>query len=266
MNGWLHTLSIFWMALVVFGVTYLASYILYKGVAALSATATGRSFKAFSPSMLPPLGIVFGLFVAFTAAQVWGDNDRATAAVNREASALRSIVVLAGSFPGEPERHLRTLVRTYIEETTGTEWTLMAENAATLSIIPPALNEALRTTLSLVPSSPGEEIAQREIARSLEEALESRRQRILVSHAEVNPTKWACLILQAVCALLAIAVVHSDNRLASAIALGTFATGVAASVLLILAHDRPFTGAIAVSPAPLLEVMPEARADVTFSQ
>ena len=107
----------------------------------------------------------------------------------------------------------------------------MAEDAATLSISPPALNEALRTTLALAPTSPGQEIAQREIARSLEDALEARRQRILVSHAQVNPTKWACLILQAVCALLAIAVVHSDNRMASAIALGTFATGVAASVL-----------------------------------
>ena len=136
----------------------------------------------------------------------------------------------------------------------------MAKGAATLhSIVPPTLNEALRTTLALAPASPGQEIAQREIAKWLEDALEARRQRILVSHAQVNPTKWACLILQAVCALLAIAVVHSDNRLASAIALGTFATGVAASVLLILAHDRPFTGAIAVSAEPLLQVMPEAE-------
>ncbi|TGR95014.1 hypothetical protein EN852_037400, partial [Mesorhizobium sp. M2E.F.Ca.ET.209.01.1.1] len=70
----------------------------------------------------------------------------------------------------------------------------------------------------------------------------------------------ACLVLQAFCALLAIAVVHSENRMASAIALGSFATGVAASVLLILAHDRPFTGEIAVSPQPLLQVMPEAKA------
>ena len=100
----------------------------------------------------------------------------------------------------------------------------MAESVATLSIIPPSLNEALRTTLALAPTNPGQEIAQREIARWLEDALEARRQRILVSHSEVNATKWACLILQAVCALLAIAVVHGDNRLASAIALGTFAT------------------------------------------
>jgi hypothetical protein len=38
--------------------------------------------------MLPPLGILFALFVAFTAQQVWGDNDRASAAIEREASAL----------------------------------------------------------------------------------------------------------------------------------------------------------------------------------
>ncbi|MFB9980071.1 hypothetical protein ACFSQQ_20375 [Mesorhizobium kowhaii] len=242
-----------------FGATYIVAFILHQGIAALSVGSTARSFKAVSPGMLPPLGIIFGLFVAFTAAQVWSDSDHANAAVNREASALRSVVVLASSFPGEPEARLRTLVRSYIEETTSQEWPLMAESAATLTISP-ALNEALRTTLALAPGNPGQEIAQREITRWLEDAFEARRQRILVSSAQVNPTKWACLILQAFCALLAIAVVHSDNRMASAIALGSFATGVAASVLLILAHDRPFTGEIAVSPQPLLQVMPEARA------
>ena len=47
---------------------------------------------------------------------------------------------------------------------------------------------------------------------------------------------------------VAIAMVHSDNRLASIIAMGIFATGVAISILLILAHDRPFTGEIFSSP------------------
>jgi hypothetical protein len=68
------------------------------------------------------------------------------------------------------------------------------------------------------------------------------------------------LYLQAVCELLVIAAVHCDNRLASAIAMGLFATGVAASVLLIAAHDRPFTGQISISPEPLLQIMPVASA------
>lgn len=261
MSGWLHTLPLVWMTIVVFGATYLVTFILQQGVAILASGPTARSFKALSPGMLPPLGIIFGLFVAFTAAQVWSDSDRATAAVNREASALRSVTILASSFPGEPEANLRKLVRRYIEEATKEEWPTMARSAATLGIIPPALNEALRTTLALAPASPGQEIAQREITRWLEDALEGRRERILVSHAQVNPTKWACLILQAACALLAIAIVHSESRLASTIALGTFATGIAASILLILAHDRPFTGEIAVSADPLLQVMPEANSD-----
>ena len=52
-----------------------------------------------------------------------------------------------------------------------------------------------------------------------------------------------------------------NDRLAAAITLALFATGVAASVLLIAAHDRPFTGETSVRPDPLLQVMPlvEAR-------
>jgi hypothetical protein len=48
-----------------------------------------RAFKALSPGMLPPLGIIFGLLVGFIAVQVWNDFDRAKAAVASEASALR---------------------------------------------------------------------------------------------------------------------------------------------------------------------------------
>ena len=73
-----------------------------------------RSFKAVSPGMLPPLGILFALFVAFTASQVWSDNDRANTVVDREASSLRTVAILAAAFPGEPETRLRSLMRSYI--------------------------------------------------------------------------------------------------------------------------------------------------------
>ena len=57
-----------------------------------------------------------------------------------------------------------------------------------------------------------------------------------------------------------IGLVHCDNRLAASIAMGLFATGVAASVLLIAAHDRPFTGQVSVSPEPLMQIMPDEPA------
>src|SRR5216684_6988156 len=109
MSDWLHNLPVVWMALVVFGSTYLVTVAIYALVMALAVGERARSFKAVSPGMLPPLGIIFGLLVAFTAAQVWNDNERANAAVDPEASALRAVVVLAASFPGEPEAQLRAL-------------------------------------------------------------------------------------------------------------------------------------------------------------
>jgi hypothetical protein len=257
MSDWLHDLPIIWMALVAFGITYLFTMLVQAVVGTLAIGERLRAFKAVSPGMLPPLGIIFGLFVAFTAAQVWNDNAQANAAVNREASALKSTLVFAASFPGESEARLRELVRRYIEESATQEWPMMARHTATLSISPAPLIEALQQALALAPGNPGQQIAQHEIATSLENALEARRQRILVSRSQVNLTKWACLLLQAACALFAIAVVHSDNRLASTISLGIFATGVAASIPLILAHDEPFLGQNSVGAEPLLQVMPD---------
>ena len=65
------------------------------------------------------------------------------------------------------------------------------------------------------------------------------------------------MFAQAVSALVAIAMVHTDNHAGAAIAMGIFATGVAVCGLLIVSHDRPFTGQISVKPDVLLQVRPE---------
>jgi len=257
MNGWLHNLPIVWMALLVFGLTALITAAINVVVTVLAVGERARSFKAVSPGMLPPLGILFALFIAFTASQVWSDNDRANSIVDREASALRTVAILAAAFPGEPETRLRSLLRSYIADAVAQEWPMMAHRTATLQIVPYSLAEALQSTLALTPNSQGQQTAQREIATALENALDARRQRIIISQSQVNWVKWACLCLQAAYALIAIAMVHCDNRLTSAIAMALFAFGVAASLLLILAHDRPFIGELSVGPNPLLQVMPE---------
>jgi hypothetical protein len=119
------------MALIVFGFTFLLAAAIYVIVMILAIGERARSFKAVSPGMLPPLGIIFGLFVGFTAAQVWSDGDRANAAVDREASALRSVVILAAAFPGEPETRLRSLISSYIAEAAAQEWPMMAHRKIT---------------------------------------------------------------------------------------------------------------------------------------
>jgi hypothetical protein len=189
---------------------------------------------------------------------VWNDLDRAAAAVNREASALRAVVLLSPSFPGEPEARLQGLVRRHIQDAVKQEWPAMARRRATLAMTPAPLAEALQVSLALEPRGDGQVAAQREILSALQNALDARRQRIIISGAAVNWVKWTGLLLQAVCMLVAIAMVHSDNRKTAALAMGLFATGVAVSIVLIASHNRPFTGEVSVGPGLLLQVLPES--------
>jgi hypothetical protein len=119
------------------------------------------------------------------------------------------------------------------------------------------LSEVLQLALALTPQTQGQTIAQREIVVSLENVLDARRQRILISRSTINWVKWAGLMAEAILTLIAIAMVHSDNRAAAAIAMGIFATAMAVSAALIASHARPFTGAVSVGPDALLQVIPE---------
>jgi hypothetical protein len=211
MNDWLHNLPLVWMGLLIFGGTYLLTAVIYYIVAAVAVGDGPRHFKAVSPGILPPLGILFGLFVAFTAAQVGSDNQQAIVTVEREASALRSVVILASVLPAESRTHLQTLIRDYIEETATHEWPMMAHRTVTARIIPQPLAEAVQLTLTLPASGEGQKIAQREITTAIGTALDARLQRILISRSKVNLVKWSTIFLQAICTLIAIAMVHIEH-------------------------------------------------------
>src|SRR5262245_17712712 len=158
-NQWLHNLPVIWMAVVFFGSAYLSVAVIYAVVVEFPTILSMRG-RSFSASMLSPMGTLFALFVVLTAAQVWNDNDQATAAVAREASALRGVLILATTFPGDVRGRFETLVRAHIEETATKEWPMMALQTATLEIAQRTLVEALQLTLAMTPSSPGQRIPQ----------------------------------------------------------------------------------------------------------
>ena len=253
MGDWFFNLSVPWMALVIFLATYLIACSVDLVVTRLAVNERAKGFKAVSPGMLPPLGILFALLVGFIAVEVWGNFDKAKAAVTTEASALRAVVLLAGGFPDEQRMSIYALVDRHIDESVNKEWPEMAQQRMTLAALPTALIEALNDTLALKPADDSQRAAQAEMVKELHTALDARRQRIVISESALGTVKWLGLLLQGLCTLVAIALVHSDNRLARALTLTLFATGIALSVLLIAAYSRPFT---TVGPALLKQVIP----------
>src|ERR1051326_7938817 len=103
---WLLHLPVLWMGFVIFAIVYLLAVVVFWGATKL----TGDRGRLVDPGILSPLGVVFGLLIVFTAAQVWGDLERANSAVADEAGALRDIVLLAKSLSEDDNSRLRALV------------------------------------------------------------------------------------------------------------------------------------------------------------
>ena len=255
MGDWLLNLPVPWMAVVVFVATYLIAGCIHLIVTRLAVNERAKAFKAVSAGMLSPLGILFALLVGFIAVEVWSNFDKAKAAVATEASALRAVVLLAGAFPEQQRARVYALINRHVEEAVTSEWPAMAQQRATLSTLPTALIEELHETLGLKATDDSQRAAQPELVKALHTAMDARRQRIVISESSVGAVKWVGILLQGLCVLVAIAMVHSDNRLACTISLTLFATGIALSVLLIAAYSRPFTGQTSVGPDLLRQVI-----------
>jgi hypothetical protein len=133
----------------------------------------------------------------------------------------------------------------------------MEKQTASLKVVPSPLADALQLVLALTPKTDGQITAQREMVTALENALDARRHRIILSGSSVNWIKWVCLITQSLCVFVVIAMAHHDHRVTAAVATGVFAAGVAVSVLLIVSHDKPFHGPVSIKPDLLLQVRPD---------
>jgi hypothetical protein len=260
MIEWLYHLPVVWMASVIFTATYVIAWIAHATVMTLARGSRVATFRRIAAGVLSPLGTIFGLLGGFLAVQVWTDLQRAHDAVSREAGALRAAVILAANVSGDANERIRALIARHIQEVTSSEWPAMERQDASIATAPETLVEALRVALRDVPSTGGQITIQHELARSIQDALQARRDRILISRSSINWVKWSGLAVQAVLLLVTIAMVHCDHPGTAAVAMGIFATAVATSALLIASHARPFTGEISVRPDILREIIPSTMA------
>jgi hypothetical protein len=175
MTDWLRELHVGWLALLVAGAAALVTAAVYLVGRALDRSRAGSGLRGISPGMLPPIGLLFGLLVGFLAADVWDDTSRAQAAVTQEAGALRSTMLVSTAFPQGTQLQLRKLVRSEIQHAVHEEWPAMARRTVSLALVSVPLSKALKRTLALAPRTQGQQLAQRELVDSVQEALDARR-------------------------------------------------------------------------------------------
>jgi hypothetical protein len=246
------------IVLLVFGLCYALAALVYILMMSLSGRPIAAELKATSPTMLTPLGVIIGLVIAFLASHVWSNLNNANTYVMREASALRGAVLLADALPDDTQAKVRDALKVYFHFVETEDWPAMVAGRANLRRPPPGLPDAMRAILAAAPTGPGQQLAQQRAIAALEQALEARRSRILLSVSAIASSQWIVILTLYVLVLLVIGMLHIDRRVTAASSLFIFSTAVAACLVLLMVSDRPFSsGGRTLTPGALREVVVE---------
>jgi hypothetical protein len=243
------------IAAVTFGLSYLVVVLILLASAAIAPRRIAADLKATTPVMLTPLSVIAALLIAFLANRVWTNLDRANSYVAQEATAIQEAISLADGLPADMRTKLRASIGVYLHFVDSEDWPAMAAGHANLRQSPRGLTEALDTTMSINPTTRTQEIVQASVLAALERAFEGRRNRILLSQGVISPVQWVVIILLDMLLLTTIAMVHIDRRITAAVNTFILSTAIAACLVLLMMHDRPFAaGGFTLGPGALREI------------
>jgi hypothetical protein len=255
MIAWLAHLPLLFLLVTIFFAMYLAVVVILGVLHAVRRGGRDASLGPLSPGLMAPLGLIFGLLVGFLVADVWADRARAAGAISQEASALRDVDLLAGTFPAA-QPQVRQLLRDQIDDYVAAEWPAMSAGQATLVVAPARLVQAQALVLGLATTTDGQRVAQNQLVVSIDRALEARRARLALSSSAIDPLRLVALYLVAVTNLAAMGCVQADRLRRAATAMALLATAMAIALTLLVAEAAPFAGYFAIPPDLLLQVRP----------
>jgi hypothetical protein len=211
--------------------------------------------------------ILFALMLSFAAAGIWNDWVQARTAVQREALALENVLALAAGLSPDRAARVKASVIAYAKAAAEQEWPAMAREIDMDDPLYAASDSALVsliTDLSHEAITPGSSPIAAMLLPQIFEARSARLARLALASSGLSGVQWFALVSLIVITLMVVALVYNDHAGTQMLAVNLCAVAAAAAFFVILAHDRPFTGVISVSPRPLLQLV--ARADAGASR
>ena len=203
------------------------------------------------PQFMNVLGVLFALTLAFLANDTWNAHDRALAAVDGEADALRSIVVVTGHLPPSDAVLIRNAALDYARAAVE-EWPMLGRRETS-----PGAAQAADGLLAIladprIVAESGGSTSQAGIGLALS-IRDGRETRLALSQTHVNPLKWAGMAFLGFLTMLTVALVHIGSPRPMVKAVAIFALASAPTAVIVLIHGNPFQPPGAVSAAPLVE-------------
>ena len=98
-----------------------------------------------------------------------------------------------------------------------------------------------------------------DLLREVEQMTQSRRERLVMAEGTVPDMVWFALYIGAVLTIAYTFFFGTQNVIAQSVMTGVLAALILSGILVVIALDRPFTGAVEVSKESIRTVLEETR-------
>ena len=201
----------------------------------------------FGAAVLQSAMVLYGLVAALTAVSVWTRHSEVSDTVSSEATAIASLWRELGGYPEREREALREVLRGYTNQIVQEAWPLQRQGRVPRMGVE-WLDRFQAQLFAFEPASESKKILHAQTLNSYHRLIEARRQRLDAVTTGLAGVMWFVLLPGAMgCVLLSLFFPIEDARF-QAIMVASLAGFVAMVLFVIISLDRPFQGALAISP------------------
>ncbi|NLC57981.1 MAG: DUF4239 domain-containing protein [Armatimonadetes bacterium] len=201
------------------------------------------------------VGGLYAILLAFMVVVVWTDFQAAGDAVDQEANRVADLYRLAGALPPDLRRSIRQACRDYVEAVEQDEWPAMARRQPSPRAWA-ATDQLWVRVRAATPARVEDAVLRESLLETLLALAEQRRLRLFQAEATLPALLWGVLLFGALLTVALAAAFRVEPSATHALKAAVLAAMISVLLLTIGVLDRPFGGAVHITP----EAFAQARA------
>lgn len=219
-----------------------------------SPLASWFSKEEVVPPFFSYAAIIFALFAAMIASDIWGRYKDASMAVVSEASAARSLLITAAYIDPLDAEAIRQSVENYVNIVVNEEWPAMkVMDSEKKEAGSGALIQLTSVVLGSMVNKPQARPFEGRLQQAIDTLRTARLTRLSYAFDPVQYGKWRGLMLFGFLTLFSVGLCHVRKPRAMKIALGVTAVGILITAAVLANHRSPYVGTDPVKPQLLKE-------------
>jgi|GEM_PF-1747208 len=205
-------------------------------------------------AIIGAVALLFGLFAAFLANDIWQRNQIAQQSVVQEADAIRTLARYTEGMSPNYSEDMRAALSDYTKTVIEKDWPQMAVGSRSTEL----LSKVRAISAMIVSGNLGKEAGPTIQGRMLDAFTairENRQIRVQLAESRTLTIKWYALMVFGLLTQVAIAFVHVHRPREQMIAQTIYGLALSACLIILITNEFPFSHLNPVSPEPLIKAM-----------